>query len=112
MYLYDENPAEKICDPRKTDTHFITHLRWNRSNEIGICSVKDGAVQNDFQLVQHGWPDFKKAEEVIIRQLAKGHDISRICKFMDMARDTRRIYLKAKTCTTTQHQPTKGERDE
>lgn len=87
-----------------TGRHFLTHCRWvpephfsSGSNETGIRSVIDGVVQDDFQLIQHGWPDWQYADTVIVKQLAKGRSVRAIEKLMDYMKEKRMIYLKAVT---------------
>lgn len=81
----------------KTETHFLTHNCWNSmpeyfsrgSNETGVRSVVKGVIQDDFQLIQHGWYDWQKAGEVIKRLLARGRTPYRIGEIMDYMKDRR-----------------------
>lgn len=79
----------------KTATHFLTHNCWNSmpeyfsrgSNETGVRSVVGGEIQDDFQLIQHGWLDWQKAGEVIKCFLAKGRSPRQIGDIMDYIKD-------------------------
>ena len=80
----------------QTETHLLTHSNWNSmpeygfgSNETGVRSVVGGEIQGDFQLIQHGWYDWRKAGEIIQRFLAKGRTPHQISDIMDYMKDRR-----------------------
>lgn len=86
-----------------TPTHFLTHCRWvpepyfsSGTNETGVRSIKNGKVQDDFHLIQHGWENWELAATIIKRQLVKGRSLHRIQKLMDYMKDRRLIYPKAR----------------
>jgi hypothetical protein len=76
-------------------THLLTHNCWNSmpeyfsrgSNETGVRSVVNGEVQDDFELIQHGWYDWRKAGEVIKRLLAKGRTPYQVAVVMGYIKD-------------------------
>lgn len=55
-----------------------------RSWETGIRKGES------FQLVQHGWPDWRRAHGIVLACVAKGWDDSRITKLMEFLEDHRR----------------------
>lgn len=93
----EDRPLSVCLGKEKTETHFLTHNCWNSmpeyfsrgSNETGVRSVIGGEIQDDFQLIQHGWFDWQKAGEVIKRLLAKGRSPRRIADVMDYIKERR-----------------------
>jgi hypothetical protein len=84
----------------RTETHLLTHAEWNGmpemfsrgSNETGVRRVQGGEIVPDsFELIQHGWYDWRRAGEVIKRQLAKGKNAREITDLMDYLKDRRGI---------------------
>jgi hypothetical protein len=81
-----------------TPTHFLTHNAWNSmpeyfsrgSNETGVRLIRGGEVVNgSFELIQHGWYDWRFAGEIIKRLLAKGKTPRQISDIMDYMKDRR-----------------------
>jgi hypothetical protein len=63
---------------------------WKASAETTIRSVKDGAIQDDFHLVEHGWVDYKAAHAFIRGLLENGMDAREIDHgVMDAERERR-----------------------
>lgn len=92
-----DRPLSVSLGVDKTSTHFLTHNCWNSmpeyfsrgSNETGVRTVVDGQVQDDFELIQHGWYDWQKAGEVINLLLTKGRAPRRIGEVMDYMKERR-----------------------
>jgi hypothetical protein len=91
-----------------TETHLLTHAEWNSmpelftrgSNETGVRRIQGGEIMPDsFELIQHGWHDWRKAGEVIRRQFAKGKSASEIADLMDYLKDRRGINLLPRATT-------------
>lgn len=87
----DSAPRFTRHHTEQTETHLLTHANWcpephfssRGSNETGVRSVVNGVVQDDFQLIRHGWFDWEKAAEVIKRLLAKGRSPRQVSDVMD-----------------------------
>lgn len=84
-------PYSKSLGSVKTDSWLLTHAEWNNglyhssagSNETGVRKIVNGEILNDsFELIQHGWHNYTKAGEIILRLLEKGWDAYRISKLM------------------------------
>ena len=72
--------------------YLITHAIWRNSYgsvqpESGIRFAQPDASYGDFRLIQHGWLDFSKAEQVILHALGKGWGVLRIEDFMCRLRE-------------------------
>ena len=78
-----------------TDRHILTHVEWHPSSWFGDFGQPETGVRwrddpGAFELIQHGWWDFEKAEAIILRGLAKGWDTYRISRLMEWMRERRR----------------------
>ena len=74
------------------DGFTLTHAEWH--NGYGCCyetGVRPTGSPDDFELIQHGWGDFRAAERLILRALKKGWDAHRIFKVMDFLKHRRRV---------------------
>ena len=79
------------CDSRgwtKTDRWFLTHAIWRNclgsyQPETGVRSVVDGAIQDDFRLMQHGCDQFERIEPIILQALDKDWGADRIACFIE-----------------------------
>jgi hypothetical protein len=99
-----DGPVSSQLGTDRTETHLITHASWNSmphmfsygSNETGIRRIENGIVVNDsFELIQHGWHDWKQAGEVIKRLLEKGRSARRIYDVMEFIKDRNGLLLRA-----------------
>jgi hypothetical protein len=71
-------------------THVIWHpmMPWGGHGcapETGVRFLKepDAKGRPRFELIQHGWSDFRRAQNVIERGLRKGWQVDRIAAVMD-----------------------------
>ena len=87
-----EFPTSIPAGVYRDEKYLITHAIWRNSYgsvqpESGIRFAQPDGSYDDFSLIQHGWIDFTKAENVILRTLAKGWRVSRIEDFMCRLRE-------------------------
>lgn len=77
----------------------ITHAAWHSSYGEYSGTIETG-IRNgdDFDCIQHGWPNWQEAGEIIKRCLTKNWDVDRIANFLEHLKDRRhRNRVKAKT---------------
>ena len=77
---------------KRTDRWLLTNMEWHPNNwfgdfaqyETGVRAVVDGeVVRGSFELIQHGWPDFEAANDVILRGLEKEWSPYKIADIME-----------------------------
>jgi len=92
---YTEPIGHAEIDGRWVLTHVIWHptLPWGghgNQPETGVRDRQDvdtATGRERFDLIQHGWRDFKRAEAVIVKGLRKGWSPFRISEAMERAKN-------------------------
>jgi hypothetical protein len=93
----------------RNDKWLLTNAEWHPNHmgvdhaqyETGVRFKQPCGKYAGFELIQHGWRDFEKANSLIIRGLDKGWSCYRIGILMDYIRDRRRRPRRTKTPVTT-----------
>jgi hypothetical protein len=90
-------PYSEMRSSAKIERWLLTHAVWYNSFEVRSgcpeTGIRDfGEVDNKtgrprFDLIQHGWWDFARAEAVIAKGLRKGWSPFRISEAMERARN-------------------------
>ncbi len=80
-------PIFENIDRIKTDRFLLTLNKWRGSHETGIRTIKDGVVVDDFELIQHGWINYKLANKLILHLLEEGENIDNISNILDKIKD-------------------------
>lgn len=91
---YSEKRGEATVDERWLLTHAVWRptLPWGGHGEQPETGVRDLADVDEktnrprFDLIQHGWHDFQRAERFIIAGLRKGWSPFRISEAMERAK--------------------------
>ena len=87
-----DGPRSEACGHVEIDQRWaLTHATWHPgsllgigSNETGVRDLADvdsSTGRARFELIQHGWRDFRAAEDLIIAALRKGWNVERISRF-------------------------------
>ena len=88
----DVLPCSIPAGSYKDKNYLLTHAIWRNSYgsvqpETGVRFAKSDGSYDDFCLIQHGWMNFVKAEQVILKGLRKGWGPSRIENLMCRVRE-------------------------
>ena len=100
-----DGPYTVFVSEQKHADFYLSNVEWHPNSwfgdipqyETGVRPVRDGVVVTDpgsFFLVQHGWSDFERADDIIVKALRKGWDAGRITVLIDWLRDRRRPWAR------------------
>ncbi len=65
-------------------TVILTNALWKSSPETGV------RINGKFELIQHGWLNFDKANDFILKALSKGWDCWKLSEVMTWMHDNNR----------------------
>jgi len=88
----DDFPCSIPAGSHKDGKYLLTHAIWRNSYgsvqpETGVRFARPDGSYDGFCLIQHGWLDFQAAENIILRGLQKGWQVSRIEDLLCRIRD-------------------------
>ena len=94
----------------RAEDFYLTHAIWRNSYgssqpETGVRTVSGGKVNDDFQLIEHGCPDFEWASPLILRLLRSGRATHRVGEIVGWLWQRRRR-SQARTAWATIHEQT------
>lgn len=89
-----DGPYSVFISDQKHDDFYLSNVEWHRNDwygdhpqyETGVRPVRCGVILNDhgdFTLIQHGWYDFERADQIILKGLRKGWDALRISRLIE-----------------------------
>jgi hypothetical protein len=89
----DDGPYSVSRGRSERDGYVLTHAEWHpRPMGADIAQYESGLHHPDgtFDLLQHGIPDFKRVEYIILKALRKGWEPARIDSFLQKLKETGR----------------------
>lgn len=93
----DGMPESLPVSHLESDGYLLTNVLWcthslagyHKNPETGIRKLDDDGNYVGFDLIQHGWSNFDKANDIILKGLRKGWDTYKISNILDFIKSKR-----------------------